>query len=160
MQDTEEVGSRALPNASSTEELCERFLSLYEEQVKLCRDVSCIYASCPASMWALRHHYVIQGDSLLRWSRDTLAQFQSGFNQIKLQTSPTRSELSSEEREASNLWKQLQEGNILLSSTQLSSKFEETVRDKMEGEVCTNITAGEKEGGGGESGLEERKITE
>ena len=42
-----DAGSSIIPNVSSVEELIDWFLSQYEEQVKLCHDVSCVHTS----MW-------------------------------------------------------------------------------------------------------------
>ena len=104
----------------------------------------------------------MQGDSLLRWSIHSLAQFQSAFTQLQLQTaSSLPPEFTSEEREAT-LWEQLQAKGILLSSTQLGQKYEKMGRDKMEEkEEAAAITATGGKGGEGEGrSLQERMMTE
>ena len=51
VQDERETGNDALSSVSSIEELREWFLSRYEEQVKLCPDVSLLSRSCYAYMY-------------------------------------------------------------------------------------------------------------
>ena len=88
-------------------------------------------------------HPLTQGDSLLRWSTRTLAQFQASLVQL------LSSELTSKERQA-NLWELLQ-ANVLLSSLQLGKKYEKVVAIK------TEEISGEVEDGGS---LQERKVAE
>ena len=113
--------------------------------------------------WAIHHYYIMQGDSLLRWSTHTLAQFQSSFTRLELLASSSSlpQELKPEEREA-RLWEQLQAKGVLLSNKQLGEKYEKMGKDKMEEEGSAILTAleeeGEREGEG--SSLQERKITE
>ena len=102
----------------------------------------------------------MQGDSLLRWSTHTLAQFQSSFTRLELLASSSSlpQELRPEEREA-RLWEQLQAKGVLLSNKQLGEKYEKMTKDKMEREEeAIAGEEGEKEGEG--SSLQERKITE
>lgn len=88
----------------------------------------------------------LKGDSLLRWSTRTLAEFQASLRQL------LSSELTSKERQA-NLWEQLQ-ASVLLSSTQLGMKYERLVSVKEE-QMARDV---EKERT--ETTLQKRKITE